>query len=66
MTMLATRIRENKALYVAAGPLDKVRARVEEVAERGDGVFLTPPTYFIAPDELAEYQRRIVDAFAPA
>jgi probable F420-dependent oxidoreductase len=52
--------------YVAAGPLDKVRARVEEVAERGDGVFLTPPTYFIAPDELAEYQRRIVDAFAPA
>ena len=28
--------------YTAAGPLDKVRARVEEVAERGDGVLLTP------------------------
>ena len=28
--------------YTAAGPLDKVRARVAEVAERGDGVFLTP------------------------
>jgi probable F420-dependent oxidoreductase len=51
--------------YCAAGPLDKVRARVREVGERADGVFLTPPTYFIAPDELAEYQRRIVDAFAP-
>ncbi len=28
--------------YCAAGPLDKVRARVSEVAERGDGVFLDP------------------------
>jgi probable F420-dependent oxidoreductase len=52
--------------YCAAGPVDKVRARVEEVAERGDGLFLSPPTYFIAPEELAAYQRRIVDAFAPA
>jgi len=51
--------------YCAAGPLDKVRERVTEVAQRGDGVFLTPPTYFLAPEELAEYQRRIVDAFAP-
>ena len=32
------------------GPLDKVRARVEQVAERADGVFLTPATYFIAPE----------------
>jgi probable F420-dependent oxidoreductase len=52
--------------YTAAGPLDKVRARVEEVAERADGVFLTPATYFIEPDRIAAYQRRIVDAFAPA
>jgi probable F420-dependent oxidoreductase len=51
--------------YCAAGSLDKVRARVEEAGERGDGVFLTPPTYFISPDELAAYQRRIVEAFAP-
>jgi probable F420-dependent oxidoreductase len=51
--------------YCAAGPLDKVRARVAEVAERGDGVFLTPPTYFIPPEQLSEYQRRIVDSFAP-
>jgi probable F420-dependent oxidoreductase len=52
--------------YCAAGPLDKVRARVEEVAERADGVFLTPPTYFLPPEQLLEYQRRIVEAFAPA
>jgi probable F420-dependent oxidoreductase len=52
--------------YCAAGPLDKVRARVAEVAERGDGVFLTPPTYFIPPDEIGAYQRRIVEAFGPA
>jgi len=51
--------------YCAAGPLDKVRARVAEAAERADGVFLTPPTYFIAPEQLEEYQRRIVAAFGP-
>jgi probable F420-dependent oxidoreductase len=51
--------------YCAAGPLDKVRARVAAVAERGDGVFLTPPTYFISAAEIAEYQRLIVEAFAP-
>ena len=28
--------------YCAAGPLDKVRARVEATAERADGLFLTP------------------------
>jgi probable F420-dependent oxidoreductase len=49
--------------YCAAGPLDKVRSRVAEVAERADGVFLTPPTYFIPPDELAAYQERIVTSF---
>jgi len=52
--------------YCAVGDLDRVRARVAEVAERGDGVFLTPPTYFIPPEEIAAYQRRIMDGFAPA
>ena len=52
--------------YCAAGPLDKVRARVEETAERADGLFLTPPTYFISAEELSEFQNRIVDAFGPA
>jgi hypothetical protein len=52
--------------YCAAGPLDKVRARVEATAERADGIFLTPPTYFISPAELSEFQNRIIDAFGPA
>ncbi|MBS1884084.1 MAG: LLM class flavin-dependent oxidoreductase [Actinobacteria bacterium] len=51
--------------YCAAGPLDKVRDRVEATAERADGLFLTPPTYFIAPEELSEHQNRIIDAFGP-
>ena len=28
-------------------------------AERGDGVLLTPPTYFIPPEQIGEYQREI-------
>jgi len=51
--------------YVAAGPQDKVRTRVAEVAERADGVFLTPATYFIPPEQIAEYQSRIIEAFGP-
>ena len=51
--------------YCAAGPLDKVRARVEAVAERGDGIWLGPPTYFLPPGQIAAYQQRIVEAFAP-
>jgi probable F420-dependent oxidoreductase len=51
--------------YCAAGPLDKVRERVEATSERADGLFLTPPTYFISAEQLAEYQARIVEAFAP-
>ncbi len=52
--------------YCAAGPLDKVRERVAATAERADGLFLTPPTYFISPEELSELQNRIIDAFGPA
>ncbi len=52
--------------YTAAGPLDKVRARVEEMAERGDGLWLTPPTYFIPPEQLLDYQQKIVAAFGAA
>jgi probable F420-dependent oxidoreductase len=51
--------------YCAAGPLDKVRARVEATAARADGLFLTPPTYFISPEELSEFQKRLIDAFGP-
>ncbi len=51
--------------YCAAGPLDKVRERVAATAERADGLFLTPPTYFISPEDLGELQNRIIDAFGP-
>jgi probable F420-dependent oxidoreductase len=51
--------------YCAAGSLDKVRTRVEQTAERADGLWLTPPTYFIPPEELVSYQRRIIEAFGP-
>ena len=49
--------------YCAAGPIDKVRAKVAEIAERGDGIGITPPTYFLAPEQIDEYQRRIIEAF---
>jgi probable F420-dependent oxidoreductase len=52
--------------FTAAGPLDKVRARVAEVAERGDGVFLTPATYFIPPEQIGEYQQKLIEAFGPS
>jgi probable F420-dependent oxidoreductase len=52
--------------YTAAGPLDKVRERVEAVAERADALFLTPPTYFIPPEQLTEYQHRLIESFAPS
>ena len=52
--------------YTAAGPLDKVRARVEEAAGRGDGVWLTPPTYFIPPKQIGEYQQKIIETFGSA
>jgi hypothetical protein len=35
------------------------------VAERGDGIWLGPPTYFLPPEQIAGYQQRIVEAFAP-
>jgi hypothetical protein len=52
--------------YTAAGPLDKVREKVTDVAQRGDGIFLTPATYFIPPEQLLSYQTKIVEAFGPA
>jgi alkanesulfonate monooxygenase SsuD/methylene tetrahydromethanopterin reductase-like flavin-dependent oxidoreductase (luciferase family) len=51
--------------YTAAGPLDKVRERVDAMAAVGDGLWLTPPTYFIPPEQLLEYQERIVEEFGP-
>jgi hypothetical protein len=36
------------------------------IAAIGDGVWLTPATYFIPPEQIGEYQRRIVEAFGPS
>ena len=52
--------------YCAVGPLDRVREKVGRVAELGDSISLGPPTYFIQPEEIAEYQRRVLEAFGPA
>jgi hypothetical protein len=43
-----------------------VRSRVSDAAERGDGVWLTPATYFIPPEQIGEYQRKIIEAFGPS
>lgn len=51
--------------YCAVGPPDRVRAKVAEVAALGDAISLTPPTYFIPGEEIAEYQRRILVEFSP-
>ena len=52
--------------YCAVGPIDRAREKVGEVAALGDAISLGPPTYFIPPPEIAEYQRRVLDAFGPA
>ena len=49
--------------YCAVGPIERVRAKVAQIAELGDAISLGPPTYFIAPEEIAEYQRRILEVF---
>mgnify|MGYP002336325834 CR=1 FL=1 len=49
--------------YCAVGSADRVRARVAEVAERGDKIALTPPTYFLDGGLIGEYQRRILAEF---
>jgi len=36
---------------------------IADVAERGDGIFLTPATYFIPPEQIGEYQAKIIEAF---
>ena len=38
---------------------------INVILSRGDGVFLGPPTYFIPPEQLVEYQAKLVEAFGP-
>lgn len=57
---------EMVASLCAVGTVDEVREKVATVAALGDAVSLSPPTYFIEAAEIAEYQRRILDAFGTA
>jgi len=52
--------------YCAVGTIDRVREKVAGVAALGDSISLGPPTYFIPPEEIAEYQRRVLESFGPA
>lgn len=52
--------------YCAVGPPERVREKVASVAAFGDAVSVGPPTYFIPPEEIAEYQRRALETFGPA
>ncbi|HYH60740.1 MAG TPA: LLM class flavin-dependent oxidoreductase [Solirubrobacterales bacterium] len=52
--------------YCAVGAIDQVREKVGRVAGLGDSISLSPPTYFMQPEEIAEYQRRMLEAFGPA
>jgi alkanesulfonate monooxygenase SsuD/methylene tetrahydromethanopterin reductase-like flavin-dependent oxidoreductase (luciferase family) len=47
----------------AVGTVDAVREKVAAIAELGDAISLSPPTYFLAAEEIATYQRRILAAF---
>ncbi|MGA7397896.1 MAG: LLM class flavin-dependent oxidoreductase [Solirubrobacterales bacterium] len=49
--------------YCAVGSVDKVRAKVEEVAQFSDAIFPGAPTYFIPNEQITEYNERIIEAF---
>jgi alkanesulfonate monooxygenase SsuD/methylene tetrahydromethanopterin reductase-like flavin-dependent oxidoreductase (luciferase family) len=52
--------------YCAVGSADKVRARLDEVAELVDGIMPGPPTYFLPEETVAEYNRRILELVGDA
>ncbi|MBK8294952.1 MAG: LLM class flavin-dependent oxidoreductase [Solirubrobacterales bacterium] len=51
--------------YCAVGTVDKVKAKVEEVAQFADAIFPGAPTYFIPNEQIVEYNERIIEAFGP-
>lgn len=51
--------------YCAAGPPDKVRAKLDEISTLVDGVMPGPPNYFLPEEQVAEYNRRILATFGP-
>ena len=49
--------------YCAVGSVDKVKAKVEEVAQFADAIFPGAPTYFIPNEQITEYNEKIIHAF---
>ncbi|MEE9284462.1 MAG: LLM class flavin-dependent oxidoreductase [Dehalococcoidia bacterium] len=51
------------AFHVAGGP-DDARRRVAQYEGIADSVILTPPSYFLTPEDTAHYQHAILETFA--
>ncbi len=49
--------------YCAVGSPDQVREKVGEVAGLADEIFPGAPNYFIPPEQIAEYNERILEVF---
>ena len=49
--------------YCAVGTPDQVKAKVGEVADLADEIFPGAPNYFIPPEQIAEYNERIIEVF---
>jgi len=49
--------------YCAVGTPDKVRDKVAEIAQFGDGILPGAPTYFIPNEQIVEYNERIIEVF---
>ena len=49
--------------YCAVGTPDRVREKVGEVAALADEIFPGAPNYFIPPEQIVEYNDRIIEVF---
>jgi hypothetical protein len=45
------------------GPIDKVRARVDRIAQIADSFTLCVPFYGLAQEQVGEYNQRIAEEF---
>lgn len=52
--------------YCAVGTPDQVREKVGGVAALADEIFPGAPNYFIPPEQIAEYNERIIEVFGSA
>jgi hypothetical protein len=49
--------------FVAVGPADEVRERVERLWTFADSICLVPPVYALAPEKVMAYSEAIARAF---